>query len=93
MTTSATNRARRAEARTWAGYLSARISRQTGTLVAVLRSAEAGIESDPDLPYTTLCDDHSTLVCHRTRSAAEGFAAEPAVWCEPCRRQLEDPTP
>ena len=71
--------------RDWVGCVQAHIARSTGTLVAVLRSDEAGIESDPDLPWTTLCDDHSSVLCHRTLVAARSWASAPEEWCQPCR--------
>lgn len=77
--------ARLADARTWDGFRSAHFARSTGTLVVVVQSAEAGIEDDPELPWATLCDDHSSVVCHTTLALAKAHAADPAGWCDDCR--------
>lgn len=75
---------RLAAAAGWAGYRSARISPQTGTLVVVVDAAAAGIEDDPAIRWATLCDDHDGVVCHPTRALAESNASDPAGWCDGC---------
>lgn len=75
------------EAATRPGCIQLRRSRQTGHLVGVYRSDEAGIESDPELPYTTVCEEHSTCVCHTTRALALALAPFPAEWCEECQAE------
>lgn len=67
-----------------AGLRRVRFARSTGTLVAVYASDEAGIESDPDLPFTTVCEEHGRLVCHETLALAEHHATDPAGWCGVC---------
>jgi hypothetical protein len=70
-----------------AGCVQLRRCRQTGHLVGVYRSLEAGIESDPDLPWSTVCEEHSTVVCSATRHAAELAASWPD-FCDECREIL-----
>lgn len=67
-----------------AGCLELRTTRK-GVPVGLYRSLEAGIESDPEYPYTTVCEAHNTCVCHETRRAAEQSLAYPESWCDQCR--------
>lgn len=72
-----------------AGCVRLRVARATRTVVGVYRSDEAGWESDPDLPWTTVCEEHSALVCHSRRVDADRYAAHPDDWCEDCRTLVE----
>lgn len=78
---------RLAAARTWAGYRSARITRQTGTLVVVVDAWEHGLGSpeDGDYRWATVCDEHSTICTHPTLRLANDHACDPLGWCEDCR--------
>ena len=67
-----------------AGCLIYRKARSTGTYVGLYRSAEAGMEDDPELPWSTVCEEHHTLVCHPTRKLAESHLSNPEGWCEEC---------
>lgn len=81
---------RRGAARTWAGFRSARISPQTGTLVVVIDQFAGSVEDDGvEDRWATICDDHSTVCSHRTRRLAEYHAAAPLGWCESCREAVE----
>jgi hypothetical protein len=66
------------------GCLVLRTTRK-GIHVGLYRSREAGIESDPEYPYTTVCEDHNTCVCHETRRSAEQCLSHPEMWCDDCR--------
>lgn len=68
-----------------AGCIEVRRSRATGTLVGLYRSAEAGMEEDPETPYTTVCEEHNTLVCHATLKLARENLPDPRGWCDECR--------
>ncbi len=68
-----------------AGLVVTRRSRETGQLVSVYRSNEAGIEDDPTIPWATLCETHSSVVCHSTRELALHHLTAPTGWCIPCR--------
>lgn len=69
------------------GCLELRTSRATGTLVGLYRSAEAGMETDPETPYTTVCEEHHTLVCHSTLALARENLPDPRGWCDECREK------
>lgn len=66
------------------GCIELRTTRK-GTQVGLYRSREAGMESDPEYPYSTVCEAHNTLVCHSTRKAAEQSLPHPEMWCDECR--------
>lgn len=68
-----------------AGCVQLRYAQQTGTLVGVYRSLEAGMESDPEGAWSSVCEEHHTLVCHPTRTLAVHHAVDPQGWCEECR--------
>lgn len=68
-----------------AGCVTQRKARQTGTLVGVYQANQAGMESDPETPWATVCEEHGNLVCHPTLAFAMGHAADPQGWCEDCR--------
>jgi hypothetical protein len=74
---------RRSEAMTWAGIREAHFARSTGTLVAILNGAEAGLDTSGG-PWSTLCDDHSTCIAHDTLQLARWHASAPEGWCEEC---------
>jgi hypothetical protein len=76
-------RLRGTEAVERSGCITLRTTRK-GVQVGLYRSAES-FESDPELPYTTVCETHSTLVSHETRRAAEQSLSHPEMWCDDCR--------
>jgi hypothetical protein len=76
-----------------AGAVASRRARSTGTVVTVYRTEEAGLgtHEGPDnapTPYATVCEDHSTIVCHETRKAALSWIAAPEGFCDDCRALL-----
>ena len=72
-----------------AGCVVQRRSRITGTLSGVYHGVQSGMENDPDIPWQTVCEDHSTLVGHSTLKLAMDHAADPSGWCEDCREALK----
>jgi hypothetical protein len=54
-------------------------------MVGVYAADEAGMECDPELPWATVCEEHSAIVCHPTLRLARDHAALPSGWCEDCR--------
>ena len=74
----------REERRSAVGWTT-RTSRQTGRPVTVARAADLNLADDGG-PWVTLCDDHGTTCHHPDRRTAEGWAADPRMWCEPCQR-------
>lgn len=79
------DRAKLDEAKTFAGYRAARINPESGAMIVMVQSAEAGLEDDPELPWATFCHDHANLVCHETQENARGWMSDPMTWCEDCR--------
>lgn len=75
----------RVEATGHAGLIHRARSRQTKTVVGIYRAAEAGIDTDPDLPYAVVCEDHATCLSVATLSHARATASDPGNWCDDCR--------
>lgn len=76
-----------------AGAVRSSRARSTGTVVTLYLTAEAGLGTNegPDdgpTPYATVCEDHSTIVCHETKRAARSWMAGPEGWCDECREML-----
>lgn len=74
-----------------AGRVEVRRARATGTLVGLYRSVEGGMENDPELPWSVVCEDHSCLVSTATRATARSAMACPNDWCPVCRGEEPDP--
>lgn len=68
-----------------AGCVVQRKARQTGTLVGVYNSEQAGLDDDPACSWSCVCEFHSTLVGHSSLKKALGWSVEPESWCEFCR--------
>jgi hypothetical protein len=68
-----------------AGIVAFRKARSTGTHVGLYRAGEAGIDSDPEAPWITVCEEHSSMVSHGTRRLAEQAMSHPEDWCEECQ--------
>jgi hypothetical protein len=66
-------------------------SRSTGQYVGLYRSREAGIETDPEFPWSTVCEDHGGVVCHRSRKDAESNLSHPEEWCPVCQGTEPEP--
>lgn len=71
------------DARHTAGYRHASYAKSTGSLVVLVNSEEQGI--DADMPWTLICEEHSTLMQFETRSNAKSWMAAPEQWCEDCQ--------
>jgi hypothetical protein len=67
------------------GCVVQRKSRKTGRLVGVYHGVQSGMESDPETPWVTVCEEHGMLVGHPSLRLAMGWAADPEVFCEDCR--------
>jgi hypothetical protein len=59
--------------------------RGTGPLTGVYRSAEAGMETDHEYPWSVVCEAHHTLVSTETRAAADSTATDTRNFCDDCR--------
>jgi hypothetical protein len=66
------------------GRVECRRARSTGTLVGLYRSGEGGLEDDPELPWTVVCEDHSALVSMATREQGRTAMSCPEDWCPYC---------
>lgn len=75
---------RLADARTFAGYRQAHFAQTTGTLVVVVDGEAAGLDVEGGR-WSTVCDDHGTVIAHDTLALAKSHAADPAGWCEECQ--------
>ena len=56
-----------------------------GALVGLYRAAEAGMETDPETPWATVCEPHGGIVCHATATLARGWLSHPEDWCPECQ--------
>lgn len=65
------------------------VNRQTSTTIEVLdlKHPDSVITPDPNR-WATFCVDHGEFVTHATIADAEGWAAQPATWCERCQYLL-----
>lgn len=72
-----------------AGCVTQHRSRKTGVLVGLYQADQAGMESDPESPWATVCEAHNTLVCHASLSAAKNNMSDTTMWCEQCQEAEE----
>jgi hypothetical protein len=70
----------------YAGIRVYRRSRQTGTMVGLYRSEDAGIDG---APWACVCEDHGTILCVDTRQIAESYVSYPLEWCDACRENQQ----
>lgn len=65
--------------------ISTRKNRSTGYLVTVWDNREGDLaEHDGDEPWYSICEEHSQLISHMTRSLAQLHSVWPKGWCECC---------
>lgn len=64
-------------------------ARSTGVDVGLYASEQAGMESDPEWPWSTVCEAHHAIVCHATLALARRSVPWPEGWCEECRAILD----
>lgn len=74
----------------YAGLIDQRRARSTKTLVGLYRSVESGLEADPEFPYSTVCEEHGSIVSHATLDAARRSMPRPDEWCDDCRGDSDD---
>lgn len=72
-----------------AGLVQRTRARSTGTEVGLYASAQAEMETDPELPWCTVCEEHGSIVCQETLYSAQRSAPHPEEWCDECRDALE----
>jgi hypothetical protein len=73
-----------------AGIVAYRKVRSTGTRVGLYHAEEAGIDSDPETPWMTVCEDHGNMVGHGTRRLAEQALSHPEDWCDQCQQAYQE---
>lgn len=73
----------------FAGLVQKTRARSTGVEVGLYASGQADMETDPMLPWATLCEEHSTIVFHETLALAREAMPYPDGWCEECREVLK----
>lgn len=74
-----------ADRRSRNGCVQLRTSRIRCVEVGIYRSQEAGMECDPTLPWSVVCEQHGTLVSTETLELARAVAPDPLNWCDECR--------
>lgn len=72
------------------GCVVQRHARQNGKLIGVYHGEQSGMESDPDFPWVTVCEEHSTIATHPTLSLALSHASDPQGWCEQCMNECDN---
>lgn len=74
-----------------AGCIEYRKRRSTGFYVGVYNGEEAGMDTDDGrMPWSTVCEEHSTVIHHATKTLALAHARDPQGWCEECQRLLDE---
>lgn len=71
-----------------AGCRQLRRARSTGTLVGVYDGEEAGLDTDGGR-WSTVCEDHGTIIAHDTLTLARYHSSAPEGWCEECMKPAE----
>jgi hypothetical protein len=58
-------------------------ARSTGTYVGIYDGAEADMDTCAGR-WQTLCEDHGSIISHRTLALARRHRTSPEEWCEVC---------
>lgn len=78
-----------------AGALVSRRCRESRTTVTMYDGRVAGLDvSGPDdevWPWATVCEQHATLVQHKTKQAAMSYLSHPLDWCDRCNGSDDGP--
>lgn len=78
-------------AATFSGCVRLWSPRGSNVVVGVYKGAEAGMDTDNgDAPWSLVCEDHSTILCFRTRADAEYHGVSPRGWCEVCNKTMNE---
>lgn len=71
----------------FAGCVTQRRCRATGSLVGVYRNDQAGLDAAE--PWSAVCEDHGIAQAFDRLDLAQDHARNPAEWCAECRAKLE----
>lgn len=74
-----------------AGAKVSRICRSTGATVTLYDAAQANLD-DEDGKWATVCEDHGSIVNHRTWKTAISWLSHPEEWCEDCQKKAKRTT-
>jgi len=69
------------------GCVEIRRIRATKLKVGLYYGPQAGIESELNYPWVTVCEQHGSLLCHATMERAKQSIPFPD-WCEACQKIL-----
>lgn len=67
------------------GFVSKSVARSTGVTVSLFHGDQSGLETDPEIPWMTVCEQHASCMGHKALRDARAWMAHPQVWCEGCR--------
>jgi hypothetical protein len=70
-----------------AGCVQQRRCRATGLYVSIYHATQAGIATDPEHPWATVCQTHCQIAVHNTLALARRHSALPD-WCTECAQTL-----
>jgi len=70
-----------------AGCVTLRRAYSTGTIVGLYRSLDAGLESDPEYPWSTICEEHGGVSHQATLALATESLRHPEKWCPDCQEK------
>lgn len=70
----------------YAGLVEQHKARETGTTISIYRNDQA--QMDDYRPWSTVCEEHATIIVHETLALARYHAANPLGWCEVCNGQV-----
>lgn len=68
----------------YVGLIEQRRSRDTGTTIGLYASVEGGIDTDPLIPFSLVCEDHSRTIGCESYTAARSQMSGSFGWCGVC---------
>lgn len=68
-----------------AGCVQLRRARENGVMVGVYYGPDAGMDSDCNEPWSTVCEEHGHIVAHDSLRLALFHSSNPTGWCETCQ--------
>lgn len=70
------------------GLVSMSKCHRTKSLVGVYNVAQAGLSTDEDFPWSTVCELHDHLAGFKTLPLAKAAASDPDTFCDECKASL-----